>query len=281
MVALFAAVAQLGWSGVARVMPSTFTHPLAVLPLRRLCPMPFNFAALVIGSMSPDFGYYLHRFPTARFAHTFVGTFTVCLPSGLAALAIFYLLRQPLCYILPQPHRGALMLMASIRPSLSLRTFFSAVASVLVGAWTHTIWDSFTHAGAWSAERIFFLREPLLRVGGTVFPGSYVLQQLSTFAGGAALALAYLLWIRRHRVAESPAPDTFSDRQRFCLLALLAVVALAVAIPAAMSMASHFRGYLAFRVLVFRTGVYSAAAFIPLLALSSLVLYGVHRRNAI
>jgi hypothetical protein len=260
-------------------MPSTFTHPLAVLPLRRLCPAPLNLAALVIGSMSPDFGYFVHQFPTARFAHTIVGTFIVCLPSGLTALAIFYLLRQPLCYVLPQPHRGALTPLASIRPSLSLRSVFSAVASVLLGAWTHTIWDSFTHAGAWSVERIFFLRESLFRIGGIVFPGSYVLQQVSTFGGAAALVLAYLLWLRRHRVAAPSTPDTFSDRHRYCLLVLLAVVALTVAVPAALSMASHFRGYLAFRVLVFRAGVYSAAVFIPLLALSSFVLYAIHQKK--
>ena len=223
-------------------MPSTFIHPLAVLPFSRLCPAPLNFAALVIGSMSPDFGYYLHQFPTARFAHTIVGTLTVCLPSGLVALALFYLLRQPLCFILPQPHRGALMPLAAVRPSLSGRSFLSAAASILLGAWTHTIWDSFTHDGAWSVERLSFLRESLFCVRGTVLPVSYVLQQVSTFAGGAALALAYFLWLRRHRVAASESSGTFSDRQRYLLLCALAAVALAVAVPAALSMASQFHG---------------------------------------
>lgn len=261
-------------------MPSTFTHPLAVLPFRRLCPAPLNFAALVIGSMSPDFGYYLHRFPVAHFAHTIVGTFLVCLPMGLVALALFYLLRRPLCFILPQPHRGALMPLASIRPPLSLQEFLGAAASILLGAWTHTIWDSFTHAGAWSVERIPFLREPLFQVGGTAFAGSYVLQQVSTFGGGAALAAAYFIWLRRHRAAAASAPEAFSDRQRYCLLALLAVIALVIAIPAAAGLASQFNGYLAFRVFLFRTAVYFAAAFLPLLAVSSFILYAAHRKTA-
>ena len=53
-----------------RVMPCTFSHPLAVVPLRRLCPERLNFTALIIGSMSPDFGYYIGKFPVANFAHT-------------------------------------------------------------------------------------------------------------------------------------------------------------------------------------------------------------------
>ncbi|MBA3727450.1 MAG: DUF4184 family protein, partial [Armatimonadetes bacterium] len=38
-------------------MPWTFSHPAAVLPLRRLCPQSLDFAALVIGSTTPDIGY--------------------------------------------------------------------------------------------------------------------------------------------------------------------------------------------------------------------------------
>lgn len=261
-------------------MPGTFTHPLAVLPLRRLCPAPLSFAALVIGSMSPDFGYYVHQFPVTGFTHTIVGTLTVCLPSGLVVLVLFYLLRRPLCFILPQPHRGALWPLASVRPSVSVWLVLSAAASILLGAWTHTIWDSFTHEGGWSVERISFLREPLFRIRGTALPVSYVLQQLSTFGGGAALVLVYILWLRRHRVTAPEPSGTFSERQRYLLLVVLAAVALAIAVPAAASMASQFHGYVAFRVLVFRTGVYAAETFIPLLALSSIILYALHRRNA-
>src|SRR6267142_809972 len=98
-----------------RVMPCTFSHPLAVVPLRRLCPERLNFTALIIGSMSPDFGYYIGQFPVANFAHTALGTLAVCLPMGLLALGLFYLIRRPLCFVLPQPHRAALMPLASRR----------------------------------------------------------------------------------------------------------------------------------------------------------------------
>ena len=254
-------------------MPWTFSHPLAVVPLYRLGRERLNFAALVIGSLSPDFAYYVRQFPVARFAHTLPGTLTICVPTGLVVLAIFYALRRPLCFILPQPHRSALMPLASGRPCWSLRNSGIAAGSMLVGAWTHTFWDSFTHHGAWAVERIPILSAPLIRIGGTALPLSYLLQQLSTFGAGAALALIYFLWLRRQGAGPESARDSFPDRWRYLLLGALAVIAVAAAAPFALQMASRYEGYMAFRVFIFRIGVYSTSAFLPLLVLCSVVLY--------
>jgi hypothetical protein len=46
-------------------MPWTFAHAAAVLPLRRCCPRRLHFPALVIGSLTPDFGRK-HRASKAR-----------------------------------------------------------------------------------------------------------------------------------------------------------------------------------------------------------------------
>jgi hypothetical protein len=249
-------------------MPATFTHPLAVVPLRRFCPARLNFAGLIIGSMSPDFGYYLRQFDWARFAHTVLGTLTVCLPSGLAVLGLFYLLRRPLCFILPQPHRACLMPLVERRPALSFTWFLSAAISVLLGAWTHTVWDSFTHDGAWSVEHIPILQATAFQVGDTVLPVSYVLQQTSTFAGGALLAFLYFRWLQRQRKTITIEKGALPDSWRYTLIAILVAVSIAVAIPMALRLAFEFQGYTAFRVFIFRAAVYSAALFIPLLVIS-------------
>jgi len=258
-------------------MPCTFSHPLAVVPLRRFCPERLNFSALVIGSMSPDFGYYVRQFRLAGFAHTMLGSFAVCLPSGLLAVGLFYLLRQPLCFILPQPHRAAVMPLALRQPAFSLSAFLVTAVCVLLGAWTHSIWDSFTHDGGWAVQHFAVLRVSIVHAGVTALPLSYVLQQASTFGAGALLVVLYLRWLRRQRRASEP--ESVSDRWRYVLVAVCALVAVAFAVPAAHRLASVFEGYLAFRVFVFRTGVYSAGVFISLLVFSSVVLYVVHRRS--
>lgn len=258
-------------------MPCTFAHPVAVLPFRRFCPAVLHFPALVMGSMAPDMGYYLHAFQFATFAHTWAGTLAVGTPSGLLMLAGVYLLRRPVCYLLPQPHRGALMSLATRPVLLSGWSFASMAVSVLIGVWTHTIWDAFTHAGGWAVERAVWLREPVVEVCGTRFTVAYVLQQASTVGGGVALGAAYLTWLRKNRVragaltARTQADG--SERIRYAILAGLAIVSLAVAVPLASGMAARFEGYLAWRVLVFRTAVYAVAVFVPLFVASAGMFY--------
>ena len=71
-------------------MPWTFAHPAAILPLRRHLPQ----AALVVGSISPDIGYYLGLYPLATFAHSGWGLLLACLPIGAAVLVVWHLLRR-------------------------------------------------------------------------------------------------------------------------------------------------------------------------------------------
>src|SRR5436309_6060879 len=90
-------------------MPWTLSHPAVVLPLRRFSPQPLNFAALIIGSMTPDIGFYLGRLVLATFAHTLPGSFLACLPTGRILLLFYFLFCRPVCYALPSRHRQALL----------------------------------------------------------------------------------------------------------------------------------------------------------------------------
>ena len=262
-----------------RVMPWTFSHPLAVVPLRRLCPERLNFTALIIGSMSPDFGYYIGKFPVANFAHTGLGTLAVCVPMGLLALGLFYLIRRPLCFVLPQPHRAALMPLASRRPSFSVHSFFVAALSILLGAWTHIVWDSFTHPDGWAVTHLAILHATVIHVGTTSLAVFNFLQHGSTFGAGALLLVLYFRWLGRQQTTASE-DTSVHDRWRYSLIALLAAVALAIAVTAAFRLASPFEGYLAFRVFLFRTAISSVAVFVPPLIVSSFVFYIVDRRSA-
>jgi Domain of unknown function (DUF4184) len=70
-------------------MPWTFVHPAAVLPLRQYCANRHLFGALVVGSVSPDLGYYVGRFDMATIAHTLLGLLIVCLPTGRRCSYLF------------------------------------------------------------------------------------------------------------------------------------------------------------------------------------------------
>ena len=126
-------------------MSWTFAHPAAVLPLRRLCPRYLNFPALIVGAMIPDLGYYLPGAGFARHAHSFHGMVSVCLPTGLLVLAALCVLRGPLCFVLPQPHRAAWTPLAEAPLHLNVSLLLKVAASLMLGACTHIVWDAFTH----------------------------------------------------------------------------------------------------------------------------------------
>jgi len=64
--------------------------------------------------------------------------------------------------------------------------------SIILGVWTHLLWDSFTHTDGWMVRRVAALSAPVIFgwYNGTV---CHVLQYLSSAFGLAAMTL----WYRR------------------------------------------------------------------------------------
>jgi hypothetical protein len=172
-------------------MPFPLAHPAAVLPLRRYCPQRFSFPALVIGSLSPDLGYWSGPLQLGVFSHHFLaGSFGFCLPMGLLLMLLFYLVRRPVIQHLPARHRQIFEPLCR-RPSGSL---FVIVVSLLIGAWTHILLDSITHEDGWIVERPPIL-DTNMAAGGHQIRVCDLLYAVCTFAGVACVALSYLNWL--------------------------------------------------------------------------------------
>ena len=263
-------------------MPFTLSHPAAVLPLRRLCPR-LNFAALLIGSVIPDIGYYIPALAAHQQTHSLAGLIFPGLPVGLLMLGLLHLLKRPLCFVLPQPHRDALTpLGTESRRWPSLASLVTAAASVLLGAWTHIAWDSFTHRGRWGPQHLPFLNDPALVIGGQAIPLYEWLQWLSSIAGGLILLWAYRSWLRRQMLQAAPSAASGGERWRYFLLGGLGLAAMAGSLPCALAGAAAFHGATACAAFVFQLWVHFAAFYTVLLALSSVLLFRLrhHRRSA-
>ncbi len=247
-------------------MPFTLAHPAAVLPLRRWPQL--DFSALVIGSLTPDFGYYL-LMPDARLqTHSFAGSLATCLPVGLILLLLFHILKRPLCETLPQPHRGALLPLALRPTSTRPRALLATAVSVLLGIWTHLLWDAFTHRLSWGPQHLPLLRTVLFTFAGKDYWLSDLLQWLGSVAGIAALLLAYRRWLRQQ---PRGAGDGAENRRKAWLIGLV-LLALLVALPFAQHRTEYFTGL---RAYAFQEWVH-AAAFFSLM----LVGYALLRRRA-
>jgi Domain of unknown function (DUF4184) len=174
-------------------MPFTLAHPAAVLPLRRAPLM--RTVPLIIGAMTPDVPYFLPwriaKHIPQGVTHTFLGSFTLDLPFGILLLLFVWLLRAPLVAPLG-PVAGAKCRTALERFGGRPANWVLAPLSLLIGSWTHIVWDSFTHPEGWMVSRISALSAP---VSFFSYTGElcHVLQYASSVLGLTVLAIWFVL----------------------------------------------------------------------------------------
>jgi membrane-bound metal-dependent hydrolase YbcI (DUF457 family) len=170
-------------------VPLTPAHTAAAWPLSRLLPsLPLD--ALVLGTMVPDFEYFLELAPRGRFAHSPMGLLLFCLPVGLIAWAIFRRVVRPASLTLMPP---------GLRPGLVARhnSLLSATVAIFVGAASHSAWDSFTHAHGWAVRRIPDLSRTVNLAGLGDVRIFKLLQHGSTILGLAAATVWLSRWVGR------------------------------------------------------------------------------------
>ena len=186
-------------------MPLTFAHPAAILPLPRLLRKWSVPSALFIGSMAPDFAFFLPLGVTRLQSHSLAGVFWFCLPVGLIVYFVYHLfLKHPLVSLLPDMISRRLTHIIGAHPFPT--DSWSAVAiSLLAGTLTHLAWDSFTHPGAPGVEAIPFLRMEVFTVDTYHAYVYKLLQYFSSGFGLLVLGLWSFLWLRKTPLGAEPA----------------------------------------------------------------------------
>jgi len=210
-------------------MPLTFlSHQAPVVALKLARPRWFDGVALVIGSMAPDFPYVLSGTAWEFDAHGPVGLVAFALP---ASVAVAWLLRARVAAVAFAllPSCGPLRLrdwrvLAARRPAA-----WVTASSALLGAASHSLWDTFTHERRFGARLFPVLRERALTLAAAPVSYARVLQYLGHVVG-ALVTLALLRHIAREghvarwygaaltKLPQEPAPT----RHRALLAAVLA-----------------------------------------------------------
>lgn len=245
-------------------MPFTLAHPAVVIPLTKHLKKWGVLSALVIGSMMPDFSYFI-PFGVSRYeTHTIFALFWFCLPVGLAFYYIYHTLFAPvLLSILPQRLKQRLDGDIALG-RLPTAHFIAIVLSLLIGATTHISWDLLTHPphhlplvlSSW-------LNIVLLEFNGYTLQVFRVLQHLSTFLG-----LGFIIyWMRQwynntaptQQPSWSPSP-VFQIFTRFSLIFFPILTGL-------------IAGYLSASYLI-TTAPHSSFLFKAIMAMRDVIIYG-------
>ena len=203
-------------------MPFSLAHPAAVLPFRKRCPRLLSLPALIVGSLVADAGYLGKSFRLEEITHRPSGLFAICLPAGVVTVLAFYAVRSRLFSILPNPFRrifGPLL----EQPAASLRVI---VLSVLVGAATHLLWDSFTHEAGALTRRLAVLQKPLTQVRNHPVRLCHFFWYGSTLGGVAWLGCAYQQWRSVVRRPAVPIASSVCWTNGFLLGCLVVPVAM-------------------------------------------------------
>ena len=162
-------------------MPFTLAHPVAVLPFARCRRV--HFPAMVIGSLAPDFVYFLHGRAVPG-GHSLANLLWPNLPLCFTLYALYLALwHHTLRDFLPDCLNAAYRLPESTIAAATHKrrqtavVLFTFVFSALFGMITHLFLDAFTHPTGWFVQHFAPLQQPVfallaykwLQYGGGVF----------------------------------------------------------------------------------------------------------------
>ena len=195
-------------------MPYTLSHIAAVLPFSRLLARLRILSAMVIGSMVPDFGYFLPIHPSRVVTHSAVSLLTFSLPVGLTSYWIFQRwMKLPLFNLLPDAAYLRWRPFSAPAALRNPRQWLVAAGGVLVGAVIHLVWDGFTHEDARGMRMMPELEDWQFELHGHHLMGARLLQDGSSILG-LAIVLIMLIYALRRGAAPVAGPRALGATQR-------------------------------------------------------------------
>lgn len=174
-------------------MPFTFSHPAIVLPLTYLPKRWFSLTGLIIGSLTPDFEYFLRMKIQSNYSHTLSGLFWFDIPLGLLLAFIFHnFVRESLIDNMPTILKSRFFSFKQFNWNEKFKkNWFIIIISILVGTISHIFWDGFTHNSGFFVKNIPQLSDTI-EINGHQIKVFKISQHLSTLIG--AIIIFMTVW---------------------------------------------------------------------------------------
>ncbi|WP_265333522.1 DUF4184 family protein [Paenibacillus guangzhouensis] len=196
-------------------------------PLKSIKPKYFSLTGLILGSMAPDFEYFIMLEPYSWIGHSMAGLFFEALPlCTLLALIFHYIVKDVLAIHLPaiwQLDQRAYQ----IRGAWNLRgprAWLIFLGSVALGFATHVLIDAFTHVSGYFVVRYAILREAVV----WNIPVYKILQHSLSLLGLIVIGYVILTNLFRSNPNNSPVAPCATKKQKLQYWSIVIAIALAV-----------------------------------------------------
>jgi len=166
-------------------MPYTLSHAVVSLPVAWITRYKIPLSALIVGSISPDIPYILALTPTHAPGHSMLGVLSFCLIPSLGTLFVWHRwLEAPTLELFGLSWKSR---------TLNWRNFCLSSIGVLIGAYSHVLWDATSHAdGAFVVNSDFWRRTIL----------SLPLYKWNQYVSGIAGLVIIVVWYLRSVLKE-------------------------------------------------------------------------------
>lgn len=173
-------------------MPFTPAHPAIILPFLKRTRL--SALGLIVGSMAPDFEYFLKMKVNSLYSHTLTGLFYFDLPVTIVLSWLFIrFVRNNLVVNLPPFFQSRLQPMRHLEVrSVMVERPFTFTVSALLGSLSHIFWDGFTHNNTFFVRNLSFYKGTYVPYEGVRYPLWYALQHISTGIG-LTIMLVFLI----------------------------------------------------------------------------------------
>lgn len=182
-------------------MPFTFSHPAIILGFSKISKSKLSFTGLIVGSLAPDFEYFIFMQMRRTHGHEMDSFFWFNLPICILLAFIYHgIVKVPLTNSLPH----FLYRKLSTYKQLDWFEYFKKhwfvfIYSAAIGTFSHILWDSFTHDHGIFGQSPEVILQSFMETDMKVFE---VLQWISTIVGGI-IVVKFLLKL----------PDLSNNRQ--------------------------------------------------------------------
>jgi len=255
-------------------MPFTLSHTAAALPFSRLKPF---WPGLIIGTMAPDFEYFLRLSDDDHLGHRLPGLLILTLPLALSVLWIFEsYIREPAFELLPSGVQRRLKTEKQGLPFTGWKSFGSTILWIGIGIATHLVWDWFTHPQTWILAHWSWPRQK----DAVPFHPPVMMVQLLHYGSslfGLVVTMAWFeFWYYSSVPTEEVTTRPLSAMHKVLVVGIMAAVVLATCSPFALMRLRHLNWVASSEVPV----TTSVEAMILLLSLQILV-YGIVRTQVL